>query len=94
MKFKPYNRHFLVLPIEEEKQEKNNFKILTPDDYKKPESPYLLCEILDIATDCKMKGFKMGDMVVIERRMLHKVELSGKSFYLVLENYIYGRLIK
>jgi len=91
MKFKPQNRHLLVLPIEE-KQEENNFKILTPVDYKKPESPYLLCEVLAVARDCKIKEFNLSDKVAIERRMLHKLDLSGETFYLVLENYVYGRL--
>jgi len=34
----------------------------------------------------------LNDVVLVERRMLHKVEISDYSFYLVLENYIYGRI--
>ena len=32
--------------------------------------------------------------VIVERRMLHKVDICNESFYLVLENYIYGRLYR
>ena len=95
MKFIPENRHLLVEPLEEEELEENGaFKILTPDDYKKPESPYVLCKILNVADSCDKISVEIGDEAIVERRMLHKVEISGKSFYLVLENYVYGRLYR
>jgi co-chaperonin GroES (HSP10) len=94
MKFIPDNRHLLVQPIEEREKEENSFKILTPDDYKEPESPYVVCEVLNIADTCNTPHVSIGDEIVVERRMLHKIELSGKTFYLVLENYIYGRLYR
>ena len=40
MNFEPTNSHILVNPIEEEQEESNSL-IMLPDDYKKPESPYL-----------------------------------------------------
>ena len=33
-----------------------------------------------------------GDLIVIERRMLTEIEIKGEKNYLVLENYIYGRI--
>ena len=33
-----------------------------------------------------------GDYIVIERRMLSEIEIKGEKNYLVLENYIYGRI--
>ena len=30
--------------------------------------------------------------IVVERRMLHKVDVEGETFYLVLENYVFGRI--
>ena len=33
-----------------------------------------------------------GSWFSLERRMLQKVEISEYTFYLVLENYIYGRI--
>jgi len=94
MKFIPENRHLLVEPIDNNQEEENPFKILTPDDYRVPESPYVLCKILNIADNCEKNELEIGNRIVVERRMLHKIELSGKTFYLVLENYIYGRLYR
>lgn len=94
MKLIPENRHLLVEPIEEKEEQESAFKILTPEDYEKPASPYVLCKILNIADNCSTVGVTIDDEVIIERRMLHKIDVSGKSFYLVLENYVYGRLYK
>jgi len=88
MYLEPKNRHFLVLPIKEETESSN---IILPDDYKKPESPYIVCDILGIADDCKMTA-DIGDRIIVERRMLCEVKALGETNYLVLENYVYGRL--
>ena len=32
------------------------------------------------------------DVLDVERRMLNKIDFDGKTSYLVLENYIYGRI--
>ena len=48
-------------------------------------------EVLDFAQDCGTILSK-GDVVVVERRMLHNIEIKDKTYYLVLENYIFGRL--
>ena len=90
MHFKPFNRHVIV-NIVEEKEEKG--LVVLPADYKKPESPYLEATVIECAEDSKFHGvlFK-DDSIVVERRMLQKLEISGFCFYLVLENYIYGRI--
>ena len=62
-----------------------------PQDYKKQESPYLIVKVLEKAWDCSLH-LEYGDYVVIERRMLVEIEIKGDKNYLVLENYIYGRL--
>ena len=89
MYFEPKNRHLLVLPVECE--EKKESLIVLPEDYKKPESPYIICDILGKADDCSLE-VEVGDRVVIERRMLQEIKASGETNYLVLENYVYGRL--
>jgi len=86
----PFNRHVLVELIEKEEEEKKSLVVL-PTDYKKPESPYLVGEVLDWAEDCKIQ-FSVRDEVVFEKRMLQKIELGDKMYYLILENYIYGRI--
>ena len=94
MNFEPTNRHILVSPIEEKKEEKNSL-IMLPDDYKKQESPYLACSVLAVASDSKLVGTLFNkDTIIVERRMLEKIEMKGREFYLVLDNYVMGRLTK
>ena len=85
-----YNRHVLVELVEEEEEEQQSL-IALPQDYKKSESPYTVVKVLQISDDCKL-FLEQGDLVVIERRMLTEIEIKGEKNYLVLENYIYGRL--
>jgi len=85
-----YNRHVLIEPLEEEKEEKQSL-IALPEDYKKPESPYMVAKVLDFADDCKSR-LAVGTGVILERRMMIMVEIKGQKNYLVLENYIYGSI--
>ena len=85
-----YNRHVLVELVEEEEEEQQSL-IALPQDYKKTESPYTVVKVLQISDDCKL-FLEQGDLIVIERRMLTEMEIKGEKNYLVLENYIYGRI--
>ena len=87
---KPLNRHLLISPIEA-KREKEETVVILPTDYEKPVSPYVVAEVLDFAPDCQ-KDHTVGSIVVLERRMLNTLEIDGKTYYLVLENYLFGRL--
>lgn len=89
MYFEPKNRHLLVLPMETQEEEES--MIVLPNDYKKPESAYASCDVLGKATDCKVE-VDIGDTIVVERRMIQEVKAMGETNYLVLENYVYGRL--
>lgn len=86
-----YNRHVLVELVDDEEEEQQESLIALPQDYKKKESPYLVVKVLDKAEDCKT-FVEVCDHVVIERRMLIEIEIKGEKNYLVLENYIYGRI--
>ena len=88
MYFEPHNRHLLVLPIGEKKEE---VKFVLPEGYEKPESHYVVCDVLGKSDDCKI-SVDVGDSIVVERRMLQEVKAMGETNYLVLENYIYGRI--
>ena len=88
MYLEPKNRHLLVLPLQEDDEKTH---IILPDEYKKPESPYIVCDVLGKADDCKVTA-DIGDRIVVERRMLSEVKAMGETNYLVLENYVYGRL--
>ena len=88
MYLEPKNRHILVLPIEEEEE---SSIIVLPDDFKVPQSTYVACDVLGISEGCTIK-VDIGDRIVVERRMLQEVKAMGETNYLVLENYVYGRL--
>ncbi len=91
MHFKPFNRHVVVDIVEEKKEEKG--LVVLPTDYKKPTTPHVKATVIEAAEDSKFHGILFAnDTVLIERRMLQKVEISEYTFYLVLENYIYGRI--
>jgi len=92
MNFTPFNRH-LVVDLIEDKKNKEKSLVVLPTDYEKPLSPYAEALVVEVSADSKFKGsLSANDTVLVERRMLHKVENSDYSFYLVLENYIYGRI--
>ena len=92
MHFAPYNRHLVVELIEEE-EKKDESVIVLPSDYEKPVSPYATVKVLGVAPDSKFHDIlKVNDTLLIERRMLHKIDIDGCSFYLILENYVFGRI--
>ena len=87
---KPFNRHILIKLIEKKEEEKESLIVL-PTDYKKPESPHQLGVVLETAENCTL-SISTGDVVVFEKRMLNKIQIDEETYYLVLENYIYGRI--
>ena len=89
-KFTPFNRHILIDIIEEEEQEAEH-SFLLPDDYKKQKSPYVLCMVKDFSCDCKI-DIRTGISVIVQRSMIETIEITGKTYYLVLENYVYGSI--
>ena len=89
MYLEPKNRHLLIHPVDEEKKD---IKFVLPDEYKVPESQYVVCDILGVSSDCSIE-LKIGDTVVAERRMIQEIKALGETNYLVLENYVYGRLL-
>jgi len=92
MQFTPFNRHLVINVIEEEKKVDNSVIVL-PSDYEKPLAPYVKAEVVSVAFDSKFyESLQVGDTIAIERRMLHKIEFEGESIYLILENYIFGRM--
>jgi hypothetical protein len=88
MYLEPKNRHLVILPIDEQEEPS---LIVLPDDYKKPESPFLVCDVLGKSLDCAIE-VDIGDTIIVERRMVSEVKALGETNYLVLENYVYGRL--
>ena len=94
MQFKPFNRHLVVNLIEKEEKVDESLIVL-PSDYEKPLSPYAKAEVIEVASDSSLSNWlQEEDEVIVERRMLHKIEIDDSSFYLILENYVYGRIDK
>ena len=89
-KFTPFNRHILIDIIEEEEQQQEH-SFLLPDDYKKQKSPYVLCKVVDFACDCKI-DIRTNMSIVVQRSMIEEIEIVDKTYYLVLENYVYGSI--
>ena len=92
MILKPFNRYLLVQPVIEEEDD-DGLAIVLPTGYKKKESPYVKCMVRAVSHDSKfIHSLKENDTIVVERRMLNKIDFNDKTSYLVLENYVYGRL--
>tara|TARA_S200000501_G_C20233544_1_gene486820 strand:+ start:217 stop:531 length:315 start_codon:yes stop_codon:yes gene_type:complete len=94
MQFKPFNRHLVVDLIEEETK-KDDSLIVLPTDYEKPQAPYAKAIVIEVASDSRLGDWLQPlDTILVERRMLHKIEIDDSTFYLILENYVYGRIDK
>jgi len=64
---------------------------LLPDDYKKQKSPYVLCRVRNFADDCKIDITTNMD-IVVQRSMIETIDIMDQTYYLILENYVYGSL--
>lgn len=92
---KPFNRHLLLEQCEVERQESSLDKpvssaILVPEGYK-PKPSHELYKVVDMAEDCNnVNKIKLMDRVVVNNSTVEEISINDKTFYLVLENYIYG----
>ena len=100
MNFEPANKFLQVIPLDEA-EEVSDITIVLPTDYQAPQSPYVVCEVIKIAKDskfyssfCDFEGdpTSQREKIIAERRMLHKIDFNGETIYLILENYVFGRL--
>ena len=90
MRFEPLNRHLLLSLVKEEKEEKKS-TILVPEDYSVVKSKYETYGVAAIAQDCeKIPRDYIGQKVVVDNTMVEEVNIKGQTYYLILENYIYG----
>ena len=88
MNFHPKNRYLLV---QTQKQEDADTGVLLPEGYALPKDKYVAATVLGAAEDCK-EQLSTGTKVVVDASMLEEVCLSGKTYEIVLENYIVGLL--
>jgi len=89
MNFEPMNRHLLIEPIEEDQQQEN--VIVLPDEYRPQKSPYLHAQVLAKAENVDIP-IEVGDVIVCERRMLNEIKTNTTTHYLILQNYVFGRV--
>ncbi len=87
--FVPFNRHILVQRAPP--QEKENSGILLPEGYKKKESQYEVVRVLDASPDCAFREqIPMNTRIVVMSKFLEDIDCAGKTFTVVLENYVMG----
>ena len=87
----PFNRYILIEPIEEE-SEKSQTTVLVPDEYRQ-KSKHIKAKILGKAFDCKI-DVSSDDIVVVDGPMVEELKVGGKTYNLVLENYVFGRIVE
>ena len=97
-KMKPVNRHLLVVPHNSEEKEETETSVLLPEGYAPKKSRYGLATVVDIAEDCgsAFKSLRVPasepKVVIIDNSMIEEVDVDGKAYSLVLENYVVGIL--
>ena len=88
--FKPINRHLLVEKVDLEPAKEESF-VLVPDEYKiAKKTSHGVYNVLDAAEDCEKVLDCKGKQIVVDETMVQEIVLSSKTYYLVLENYVYG----
>ncbi len=90
MHLKPYNKHLLILPREEERTTDNPVFIM-PNDYQPPKSPYVIADVIGMSEDCSI-SLNLGDTIVVDRTTVQEIKADLETIYVVKENYVYGRL--
>ena len=86
--FSPRNRHILLKGVEKKKK-KEVHEILLPKGYKPEEDEYVIMQAWAYAPDCKLERHR-SHLVVVRRNMIEEIDLGGKKYKLVLENYVVG----
>ena len=91
MQFKPFNKHLLIKPQEQEQeQNKENPLFVMPDEYQPPKSPYVIADVIGMSDDCTI-DLSLGDTIVVERTTVQEIKADSQTIYVVEENYVYGR---
>ena len=89
MQFKPFNKHLLIKPREQE-QSKDDLLFLVPDEYQAAKSPYVIADVIGMSEDCTI-ALDLGDTIVVERTTVQEIKAQSQTIYVVKENYVYGR---
>jgi len=84
MNILPKNKHILIEPMEEEKQEQP--AVLLPSDYQK-KAEYIVAKVLKVHDSVKSE-ISEGSLVVAEPNMVREVSIDGDIHYLLQANYV------
>ena len=86
-KFKPVNRYIEIdLTMREQKEDSI---VLLPENFKRPEEKYVQCVCLSSADDVRF-FLKPNDELIIDRKMVEEITVNGKTFHVILDNYVLG----
>ena len=94
-KIHPMNRHLLIVPNYNNKEEEKP-AVLLPEGYKPPKERYVAVTVLDVSRDCSenVKALKFNALdnpvIIVDRSMIEEVRVFDKTYYLILENHIVG----
>ena len=83
MKVTPWNRRLLIT-VEDSKEEES--AILVPEDYNPKVNEFLVARVDDASEGVDQQ--LIGKRVVLTPNGLEEVNISGQTYYLVLENYV------
>jgi co-chaperonin GroES (HSP10) len=85
--FTPINRNVHVSVVEQEKEES---KILLPQDYQPLDAEYVVVEV--IRCSCDGMAYMTGTRLVVDSHMLRSFELGAETYFFIQENHIVGIL--
>jgi hypothetical protein len=81
----------LIPTDSEEKEKEEDTTILVPDNYVVNKPPHGLYKIKEIAEDCeRFDEDDEGRLAVVNNSMIEEIKVKDETYYLLLENYVYG----
>lgn len=95
-RLRPVNRHLSLVLSPEKEPDKEQSKVLLPDNYSAKKDKYTLATVVDVSSDCS-EAFKSlvhvpseTRKVIVDRSMIEEVVVGDRTHHLVLENYVVG----
>tara|TARA_R110002020_G_scaffold28255_12_gene90337 strand:+ start:587 stop:868 length:282 start_codon:yes stop_codon:yes gene_type:complete len=92
VRFVPVNRHLLVEPLPEVKEEA---KILLPEDYR-PKEQFAVVNLLRASPESNSGPnsyhWKPGRKLIVNAAMLEEIKIEDQVYHVILENYVVGVL--
>ena len=83
----PRNRYILVEPIETKKKVEERAFVL-PNEYQEVER-YKVVKVIDDST----ASYLPDSHILVPTQMLEKVEINGREYYLITDNYVIAVVI-